>query len=188
MTNRNRRAATLVEMVIVIALVALLGSVTFRLFHSMMRQQTATSMQLTALNSETQLRLRFSQDVNLALDFELSPEEVLLRLPGSETVQWSGTPTEILRTKNDESGQTIDRFEVLSSRTHVLREESLSGGRKLIAMELEPSDQSSDNRNVATNRRVLVTAEFKRDHRWAAKGEAEEDSIDDAEEEKGPQE
>ena len=67
----NRSGMTLLEMVTVVAVISLLGTVTVRLLHAMLRQQTATTTQLALASSMSRLGEQLRKDVHNASEVDI---------------------------------------------------------------------------------------------------------------------
>ena len=119
----SRTGGTLVELVMVIAAATLLATITAQLLHSMIRQQTAATLQLSLTNTLTRVEEQLRDDVHNATDVEvyLSSTLQLIRADG-ERVAWSRTKDWLVRTEQteEEGGDRTktDYFDLLPELEH----------------------------------------------------------------------
>lgn len=175
MHRSPRFGFTLYELVLVIAVVGLIGTVSVRLFHALVRQQTATTKQLVSTTNLARLQQRFAADVNAAVDAEIATIMALLTLPRDVVVRWEQTGNAMVRTIETDQGVRNDHFDLLPEQSVVFLRNSSAPGHDILEIAISVHREAADdNRYVVAGHGARIAAELSRDHRWNRANEVEE--------------
>ena len=161
------RGFTLTELVVVISVAAIIATTSARLFHALIRQQTATNVQLAIGNSAARMRDRFTRDANAATNADVTLTSIVLTLPDDEIITWERKPSMMVRTWQSGGEVRNDHFDILAEQKCSFARTTVNDGSDLVTIALIASNTDArDNRYVTSSRGTLIHAELARDHRW----------------------
>lgn len=127
-SNRSRKGMTLLELVIAFAIVSVLATVTTRLLHAMLRQQTATTTQLSLASSLNRLTERLRKDAHNASDADIYLHSTLsLAMHSGKSVEWQRENDRLVRTATMAGKPRTEYFDLLPELVHSFDQISIEG-------------------------------------------------------------
>jgi len=176
----ERHGFTLVELVMTVAVASAIAAMSAVLLHSLMRQQAATTLQMSMTESSQRLTSRFRQDARRAADAVVEEHQVQLVLPTGEQIVWTYEPGVMIRTTISNGDVRNDRFDVPLEQSLTIGRLKLWSGIELLSLKFDlpvrQGDASQDSliktardlQFVANSHGMSVVAEVGRDLRLAA--------------------
>ena len=166
----KQKGFTLMELVLVIAAVGVIGSLTVSVLSSMMRQQKAAATQLALGSSFARMSDRFRRDVHQAASTKLSANELMLNLDANSSVSWKRENNVIVRTTKTTADVRNDHFDVSENQSLSFHRLPAEAGVELLELRIvrdveQRDDASADSRFVTGSQGVVVVAELGRDIR-----------------------
>lgn len=121
-TQHSRPGFSLLELVLVMAVVSLIGTVSIRLIHAMLRQQTTATKQLALENSLIRIERIFRDDVHAAQDAKIQLDSSLvLTTQQGKRIEWKRSGnllTRLTTTVAQPSKVGAEHFDLLPELQH----------------------------------------------------------------------
>lgn len=184
--ENQRLGYSLIELVMTVAVASAIATMSAVLLHSLMRQQAATTRQMSLTESTQRFTVRFRQDAHRAVRAEVKQDEIVLELPNGDQIVWLHQPGAMVRTTITGSDIRNDRFDIPLEQSLKIDRQDLGDGVELLSLTFDlPVRQGDVSRNsvistatdlqFVTNRMgTTVIAELGRDGRLiASMGRAE---------------
>ena len=172
----KRSGFTLMELVLVIAAVGVIGSLTVTVLSSMMRQQKAAASQLALGSSFVRMSDRFRKDVYQAASAELSSDKLVLWFEDESSVSWERENSTIIRTIRVGSDVRNDHFDIAQNQSLSFSRHP-AGAVEMLELKVvrdvnQSEDPSADSRFVTGSQGIVAVAELSRDGRLVRTAES----------------